>query len=65
MARMITKNPVKMINSHETFKLCPLTPFHLCPKFHFKEDLKKTQNPGKFLEYSLCSSHFTDSQKLA
>ena len=30
-----------------------------------RRDLIKTQNPVKFLEYSLCSSHFTDSQKLA
>ena len=38
MARIITKKPAKMTNFHEAFKLCSLTPFHLCPKFYSKEE---------------------------
>ena len=38
MARVIATKPAKMTNFHEAFKLCPLTPFHLCPKFYSKEE---------------------------
>ena len=38
MLRVITKKPAKMANFYEAFKLCPLTPIHLCPKFYSKEE---------------------------
>ena len=38
MARVIATKLAKMTNFHEAFKLCPLTPFHLCPKFYSKEE---------------------------
>ena len=38
MARVITKKPAKMTNVHVAFKLCPLTTFHLCPKFYIKDE---------------------------
>ena len=38
MATVITKKPAKMTNFHEVFKLCPLKPFHLCPRIYSKEE---------------------------